>query len=258
LNIVKALDTSSAQIPADEYLPVTMYHNLWSHARMLLPGKVPTTVQSVGETTCALVSDGSSSSLHVDAALGNSSVPPWQLPDNTQSYDNLSLMLVRPICCCSLLPCATNNVDMNAWPMQAIMLHCEVFYPAACSHAAHCRNSLCCTVQRLLYIHVASNFMVDFCEVVCGICVLLGLLGALQAVDANCLVTSAVIQTGKDLFGIAFMMACIMPLISVLLYICTVADERLTRPTHLARSTIISLILGTTRSFLQVCHAPRR
>ena len=33
-------DTSSMRLPAAEYLPANMYHDLWSPARILLPSKV--------------------------------------------------------------------------------------------------------------------------------------------------------------------------------------------------------------------------
>lgn len=95
--LVQEFDTSNMQIPADEYLPVMMYNNLWSPARMLLPGKAAVHVSSEGEGLCKLVSDGSSADLQVDTVLDDSSSPLWDMPEDTQSFDNLSLMMVRSI-----------------------------------------------------------------------------------------------------------------------------------------------------------------
>jgi hypothetical protein len=98
-------------------------------------------------------------------------------------------------------------------------------------------------------MNVASNFLVSLSVVVCGICMLIGLLGALQAIESMSLVASAIIQSGKELSAIAVMLVCIMPLVAVLLYIRTIADERLKLPSHLASSSFLGLVLGTTHTF---------
>lgn len=105
--------------------------------------------------------------------------------------------------------------------------------------------------------------MVAFFEVMCGICMLLGLLGELQAIPAISLVTGAVIRSCRELFGVAFMMACIMPLVGMLLYILVLSDERLTRITDLASYAVFSTVTGTpplaslasTTCYLHLCFS---
>ena len=95
--LLQRLEVSTENIPTDEFLPVIMYQNLWSAARMLLPAKT-VAASGVGEGVCELVSDGSSSDLQVDPTSALSSTPLWVRPTDTRSFDRLSLMLVR-LCC---------------------------------------------------------------------------------------------------------------------------------------------------------------
>lgn len=93
--LVQEFETSDESMPADEYLPVTMYHNLWAPARMLLPRRAASTHSSAAEGVCELVSDGSRADLRVDSS-SHSSMPLWERPADPRSYENLSLMMVRP------------------------------------------------------------------------------------------------------------------------------------------------------------------
>ena len=95
--LLQRLEVSTENIPTDEFLPVIMYQNLWSAARMLLPAKT-VAASGVGEGVCELVSDGSSADLQVDSTSALSSTPLWVRPTDTRSFDRLSLMLVR-LCC---------------------------------------------------------------------------------------------------------------------------------------------------------------
>ena len=95
--LLQRFEVSTENTPTDEYLPVTMYQNLWSSARMLLPAKT-VAASGGGDGVCKLVSDGSSSDLQVDPTSALSSTPLWVRPTDTRSFDRLSLMLVR-LCC---------------------------------------------------------------------------------------------------------------------------------------------------------------
>lgn len=98
-------------------------------------------------------------------------------------------------------------------------------------------------------MQVATKFVVALFENACGICCMLGLLGALQAMPAVSLVTSAIMQSGRQLLEFSVMVACIVPMIALILYTSNISDERLTLPTHLASYTLISTITGTRTQF---------
>ena len=74
---------------------------------------------------------------------------------------------------------------------------------------------------------------------------LLGLLGALQAIPAVSMISAAVRQSTRALCEFTVMLACIVPAVAMLLYTASIADERLTLPTHLASYTLLSIITGS-------------
>lgn len=96
LEVLAEFDTSAMRMPAQEYIPVGMYRDLTSPARLLMPTKVPVQTSGSDEPTCRLVSDGSSGMLEVDASQGTD-VPLWARDTDNTHLNNLTRMLVR--CC---------------------------------------------------------------------------------------------------------------------------------------------------------------
>lgn len=93
-------------------------------------------------------------------------------------------------------------------------------------------------------MYVSDNFLLCLFEAACGACMILGLLGALQAIPAVSLISDALKSSTRALGEFAVVLACIMPAVAMLLYTTSVADERLTLPMHLASFSLSSTILG--------------
>jgi hypothetical protein len=79
------------RLPAPEYLPANMYHDLWSPARMLMPAKKADPLEGTGQ--CVTSGSRTSSSLSVEV---KTKTPAWALETDPQPFENLSSMLV---CC---------------------------------------------------------------------------------------------------------------------------------------------------------------
>lgn len=109
LRLADEFDTSNMRLPSPEYLPANVYQDLWSPARILMPGKVAETIHDAGE--CATAGNSRSSSLSVSVV---NETPTWALETDQKPLDNLARMLVcfgsSPSCTsASVRPTSHNN-----------------------------------------------------------------------------------------------------------------------------------------------------
>lgn len=84
----------------------------------------------------------------------------------------------------------------------------------------------------------------DLFETACVLCAVLGFLGALQAVPAVDVMTSALRKTVAPLMEFSLMVLVIAPLAAILLYNSALTDEGLTVPSHLSQYLVTLVLLG--------------
>ena len=99
-------------------------------------------------------------------------------------------------------------------------------------------------------MRVGGGIVLAAFHVAGALCSIMGLLGALQALPAVAVMTSAVVRSAGKLAEFAIMVVCVMALAAMILYNGVIADERLTVPGHLTSFMLLSTIHGAICSYL--------
>lgn len=95
-------------------------------------------------------------------------------------------------------------------------------------------------VHMRVHVRVAEAFFQGSCVLSIG----LGLLGALQALPAVAVLTSALLRIVAPLLEFSLMVLVIVPLAAVAIYNVALTDERLTVPSHLSAYMLKTILTG--------------
>lgn len=99
-------------------------------------------------------------------------------------------------------------------------------------------------LQAALAMSVRLRVAVALTKILCTVCAMLGLFGALQAFPSIGVMTSALTQSLGALGEFSIMVITVLPLLALILYNANVADEQLTRPSYLSSYMVLSTLGG--------------